>query len=742
MRRTLLLLIIFIGHNVLFAQSNKEKKEYAAELAQIQNAVWGNAPTEFRQTNVPANLNKESAVVLAKSFNLSRASNGKIKFEKENGISTKATKFSILHERVKINDKSALEDFSTIEYQKKLNNSFRYGFGKVHNENNVFVGAKVIKPNGKEITVNTDEEVLTKDEAKDQESKLAISELQVGDILDYFVCKEDIVDKSIGNLYTDNDNLFYLAEEYPVLYYSIDFQFNKKIKIRTIYANGAQHFEESQNNDGDELFSLKLHNIPKYQSKVWTSPLRQYPYIEIGSAYDDDVDNVIRKNNFEGNSPMLQARKYNFTQDFNELLVPYNDLEARYKNFFGGKKNLQNIPLDSAMKALYAQWKYGTFLKYSYEENFSNMNFRTANSISGTIELCELLTDQKVDFDVLLVASRNSNTLDGVFNFDDFHAAIRINGDKPMYMFFDDIVNHFNEIPERFQGEKVIVMHPKRHNAHEYTFTEDEAVLPVSKSDENSIEEKMNISLTDKSLQKLKIERFVKEKGSLRHDDQINMLSVGNIDTELTVAAAGQWPTTRFSGMTGGKKFAVTVQTMIDNQAAENAKCFSKEIKDKFDMEPQQVTNCKIVNGGVDQAAPVFAFNETFVLDNLVKKAGPNFIIDVGKLTGGFFKLEDKERQRNVDVYMPCARSFKYSISIAIPKGYSAKGMEELAAKKSNKTGSFISSATVSGSNLIITITRVYSNNFEKKADWPQLVEIIDAASNFNTQKILLEKNG
>jgi hypothetical protein len=68
--------------------------------------------------------------------------------------------------------------------------------------------------------------------------------------------------------------------------------------------------------------------------------------------------------------------------------------------------------------------------------------------------------------------------------------------------------------------------------------------------------------------------------------------------------------------------------------------------------------------------------------------------------------------------------------------------MEEMGVKKLNKTGSFISSATVNGNTLTITVTRTYNNNFEKAADWPLLVDIIDTASDFNTRKILLEKKG
>ena len=89
---------------------------------------------------------------------------------------------------------------------------------------------------------------------------------------------------------------------------------------------------------------------------------------------------------------------------------------------------------------------------------------------------------------------------------------------------------------------------------------------------------------------------------------------------------------------------------------------------------------------------------------------------------------------------MSSARSFKYTIVINIPQGYTPKGMEEMSQNKSNKTGTFESSAVLNGNKLTITASRSYTNNFEKAADWPFLFDMITTASEFDSRKILLEK--
>jgi len=738
MKFLLLPLICLSCVTSLFAQD-----DYQAKAAALQKEIWGAPAAEFKSTTVPANLANESAVILARSFSCQRTSGGRFKFLLVGaGIAIHTEKVSTLHERVKINDKPALENYSTLEYQKLLDKTVSLLIAHFTNTHNTFIGAKIIKPDGKEVIVNTGEEVLTKNETKDKQGKLAIPDLQVGDILDYYITNIDVTENEADATYKNNDNIFVMADEYPVLYYAIDLQYARKLSVRHIYANGAPHFEESHNNDGDLLLSLKLHNLPKFQSQLWTSSYRQYPYIEVASAFKDSYEKVIAKNNYDERTAMLEANKLFFEDSFIEYTSDFDNFEKGLKNSFGSNKAFKAAPLDTVMKVLYNQWKYKTFNFY-YKEDFDDIpsiNFRKALSRNNVPRLCFILNDLQVDYDVLLVASRNSSTLDNVFNPSDFDAMIRINGARPMYMGFDDAVTHFNEIPGRFQGEKVIVLHPKRKNTAKYTFTESEDVLPVSPADQNFLEYNQKISLMP-DMRKLKIDRVVREGGALGHDDQKALLSTSAIDGVIATLGRAEAPDTRFRKYQDKQVYWAGLQASEDNAKAELDKKLTGEIKSSFDQEPIQLSNCKIDNTGIEDASPVFQYSETFVLDNLVKKAGNNYIIDAGKLTGSFLKLEAKDRKRSADIYMPVARTLKYSVALTIPTGFKVKGAEELNAKKVNKTGSFTLITTVNGNTLNISVTRVYNHNFEKAADWPSLVELIDAASNFNEQKILLEKS-
>ncbi len=735
MRYFLLSSLFLMLTTCLYAQD----KDYNENAAKLQSEIWDSPVDEFKVTTVPANLKNESAVILARAYNAQWSSANKFKLSALGmGFAFHAQKLVIFHERVKINDKAALGDYSTVEYQKKLDNSTSAFLApKILNTKNTFIGAKIIKPDGKQVVVNTSEEVLLKNEAKDTKGKLAISDLQVGDILDYYIANIDISENGQGVSFADNENVLVLANEYPMLYYSIDFQFDKRVKTKYIYANNAPQFEENTDGDGNLSLSLKLHNIAKFQNHLWTSTYRQYPYIDISSAYIKGAYNKDKQ--LAKENSMFEGYRDSYAENFG--IPGFDESEKATKDFFGSKKNLKNTSLDSVMKVLYDEWKFRTFCMYDGNEldEINSLNYRNAAGTFGSIIMATMLSDMDVDYDVLLVASRNSNTLENSFSGHDFDACIRINGDKPMYMFFDDPMTHFNEIPERFQGENVVVMHPRRRSSIRYTFTYSDDVLPVAAADENKLDEQVVVNMMP-DMQKLKIDRNVKETGSLRHDEQKLLIPVQDVDNGYMELIKGETLAKRLSHSKETKKKLQDFNDAFSKERDQESKNFTTDIKSRFDQEPKQLTNFKIVNAALENSSPVFEYNASFVLDNLVKKAGNNYIIDAGKLSGSFISLDEKEKKRVIDVYMPCARTFKYTVVINIPTGYKAKGMEEMNQNKSNKTGSFVSSAVLSGNKVTITATRTYAHNFEKAADWPLLVNLMAAAADFDSKKILLEK--
>ena len=723
----------------------QKEPTYAQKADEIKAKVWGDAVPEFAVKDIPTDMRKESAVIIASSLNVDQTSNGKIKMSLFMPMSgTKTSKVSVFHERVKINDKAALQAFSSLEYQKTLNNSTGLLYMKNVDKKDTYIGAKIIKPDGTEVIVNTDEEVLTKNDTKDKQGKLAIPNLQVGDILDYYVGKVEVKDQFNASVSygmaeaMDNDYVWVLAGEYPTLSYNINLHYNSKINVSYISANNAPDLKFTTADNGDKIYSLQIKNMPKYDSNLWTSAYRQYPYIQLTSSYNNKFPGFAK---YDKNESRLDNTIKSCIAAFDiPKQMVYTEPEEMLKRYYKSGKALRNAPLDSSMEVLYNAFKYKTFCEYGTGSMDMSVNRNSQKLSSGpcVVQMTHLLHDLEIDYDVLLVSPRTTSTLSNVFDMSDVKAMIRINsGTQPLYMCFDDMFTQFNEIPASYQGEEAICLSPRKHAVDK--FDESKTTVPVIGSDKNYINSTITMSLLPDNMQKAKITRTVTESGFLRHDDQQGLVLMEDYDHYFTETLHGDILTKRMAGYQNGKKLAVEYTHAFEKAREDIADNFKDELKSEFSEEPLEFTY-KIQNIGLADPNSLFSYTGTFVMNNFVKTAGSNYILEVGKLIGPCTQLEDKQRQRTIDVYMSGARSFAYDLSINIPKGYRLKGVEELNKQIKNETGSLTVTAAVKGDVLNVKINRVYLHNYEKAAQWPKLVETIDAMADVSKQKVLLEK--
>jgi hypothetical protein len=143
------LLFIFFS-----AFTQKEEKDYRRRSKEIQAEIWNNAPQAFSVKTVPADMNNESAVIVATSFDVINSAKAKLKFA---ALTTVQRMYyqTTFHERVKINDRAALDDYSTLEYQKKLDKTVPLSSSRFTIKWIRISVQRFIKPDGKEIVVNT-----------------------------------------------------------------------------------------------------------------------------------------------------------------------------------------------------------------------------------------------------------------------------------------------------------------------------------------------------------------------------------------------------------------------------------------------------------------------------------------------------------------------------------------------------------------------------------------------------------
>jgi hypothetical protein len=123
-----------------------------------------------------------------------------------------------------------------------------------------------------------------------------------------------------------------------------------------------------------------------------------------------------------------------------------------------------------------------------------------------------------------------------------------------------------------------------------------------------------------------------------------------------------------------------------------------------------------------------------------VKRAGENYLVEIGKMLTSQVEIEKKEKERKNNVYLPYPRSFENEIIFEIPAGYTVSGLEKLNKKVTNSTGGFTSSSRIEGNKLIVNTVKYYSNYYEPNSNWNKMIDFLDAAYQFTQEKVLLKK--
>jgi hypothetical protein len=717
---------LLIGTAVFAQKQTKVDKEYKKRSLAVQNEVWSRPDNAFNVTTVSDKYKNESAVIIAKSVLITA-----------NESMAACRYYTTIRERVLIKDKVSLDEYSTLSFNKPESQ-----MGLI----DTYMGVKIVKSTGKEVIVNSlEEEVLTENDKKGREGKIAIPDLQVGDIIDYYFRFEDL--NNIGGKQgskLQGPDIYFLADTHPLVYYNVLYDLDRNTDADILSVNGAKNIQVSRKNDGRRLtIGFTERDLPKVSTTLWTSAAREIPYYIIRYAFDGTFhSDVVAKDETTSYGPFTDIQKNKLKVDCYTIArtcdhTPYKNM----LNFYGGKRSVKDLPADSITNYFYNYYRwaqYGTFadMNVSNERNQLGMNsYQAAVSFTEMLKLCD------IDCDLVLTTSRYSQRLKDVFSEGDFNILVKVKDEGKLKWFsFNSFFQDAGQILSSSQGENALLLTREGGKFAKFKDTEEPLVLPVSKSTENIAAEDIKVILDKDNLQLTTIDRTCKETGAMKHTDQENLLLPEDVEATLAGTIGSDPTTVVLSRNKATQVQAAESQTALNNERPKQKDYFKKEINDQYNQDPKDLLSYKITNVGLSVYNPVFEFNEVFTMDNFVKKAGNNFIFEVGRLMGTYDGTAKKDSVRKVDIYMLCARQLNYNFSITIPDGYVVKGIDGLNKKVENNITSFVSTAKLDGKVLTITVNRTYNNNFEPLSNWPKLASVMNAAADFTAQKLLLEK--
>ena len=757
MKKNYLLAVVVIAMLPAAVLAQKQNAaEYRKAAEEVRKQVWGWDKPQFKVRDIPAQYANASKVVIAQHTELTAESKSKFAFyvisftiKKEQNLT------EVIREMVKLNDKKAVDEYSELSYTQLINRS---GFF-IKDKLTTYIGVKVIKPNGTVKEINADDIVLTKDEANEKRAKLAIPDLQPGDILDYFIGTEQVMTSD----YSTKSYDLVLFENAPVLHQSFHGQLGKKYAVEYRSYNGAPELKVDKNDDKEIVIDVEKANTPPLETSLWVYPNQQLPFIRMhislgykgfGSRFmNTKKPGEVAKNTepqefFEDKAKSMSMEYYDGywmkiskaqyvevekdakkkAKQMGFSLKDLSDVEKANFLFYTLRfTKLLNFNIDVLQKYIRIGESEYNGLAFSLFATFKAAGLDPAILVGGSrsgVRTTELMSASDLSSTAYLPASNNFYAINSVYDVP-FDIPEDIEGMKDNKSFTFD---HPNTIMSLKKMEGLTNVDPGPN-------------VPVSDATKNAHIETLALSLNaDKT--NLVVKRKTTVKGHYKADLQKKLITYEDLyEAERQTFKDEK---SLIEDLQDGKKSKKYVEEVVNAFAEARKKqkndCL-REAKDQFAQDVTELKDFKIDTFGIRHTAPDFVFSSSFNLAGLVKKAGNNLILEIGKIQGEPLKISQEHRKRELDIYMPYARSIEYNISLEVPDGYSAEGVEALNKKVENETGFFTVDAASTGKMISLKIKKQYLHGYEPVGNWDKLLQFIDASNDWLNAKILLKKN-
>lgn len=690
-----------------------EKADYLKLAQKVRQEVWSSTPADFQKRTVPDRYKNASAVILSYYRELST------------DYYRKATADLVLNLRltrqidctdmermlIQINDKKALKDYSEFTFKTK-SRKWTWGY---HHKTQTVLGIRVIKKNGNVQEVSLDDYVDVKEgkNDKDLSQKIAVPGLEVGDCIDVFSLDQiDTQEQQLDPFY------FVLRQDEPVLYTKVHCVLDQS--LATVYRtmNGAPDFTQTTDKDKNAVLDMVMDKPVDAESSIWYNSLEQSPFIEMyitpTKAKVAVVEKAMRQKGVRGNpdiTPILQ--------DDWKLLKSYVSkggyspagLPSTYKSVFKSAKK----------EGMSAEEKADRI--YSFEYVSGGASQRAFNTVAN------YLRKLGVEIEMGITTPFGALPVDKLINYNSTSWFFRLKG-TDVYYFPGTYPKVASEIPYIYQGRKAYMQD-----------SEEQITIPVSQAEDNKSVNDMVVKLDGT---KLDISRKVTYSGEQK------MYGQSLVSPDNTLFGSSQleayWRYLKYDDKDPyscyTKKESAELKGAFNEYRKNAIDPFKAEISSYHDGDPVQVGGYGVECVGIRRDSSNFVYHVDYVMDGMVKRAGNNYLLSVGKLIGSSLKLEGKDRERIDDVWRKMAFVDEWNIEIPLPQGYkvSAEALKKIETSVANECGEFTVKATAGNESVKVYVRKCFAHRVEPVSNWSKLLALVDACSAFTDKQMVIAK--
>ena len=733
-----------------------------------QPALGDKIEKEFEVTAVPEKWKNESAVIVGQKteYLFSRLVSGR-KYLPVVRIK------EYIHKRIKLQDKNALEKFSTFYYVTMGKD------GKAE--------YKVIKASGKQVDIDMKSAI---EEEKDIPAiykpiyyklgikflKIAIPDLEVGDIIDYNVRSTIDWDmRTEGIAFTPF--IFSLSNNYPTMYQQYRFTLVDGMKVRFKAFNGAPNLkmdakasvfddnlsyvayylqDKDREKSNEERWNYELRNTPSIKFRVIMLSDNDPESKSMGMAYVDrsflDLEDMYKRfagaafyKTTTGNTLVAYTTEYIAKKRTDGIIKTEDDI-IRETYYCLRKVFLEMYyrgPVHSELeKAMTGKKLYKKVLEQE-KKNEAKKEEREdvirMNSVVFASVFRSALAAQGINAEMFVYMPRKLGAWRDALFLEELDFVMKIKTKKKNYYF--ESFNNFDAFATPYEHLEGVEGYSIGYTTmNQYYRTPG----PVSTIHDNIDRQEYSVSFPE-NMEVIKVERTSSFTGYEKED----RIGKANLDRDYLNADFQKYFVEPQKDKGKKKKEDEVIDITSNNSKYEDPdksdrqkkrlELFETDVKGEFDLDKYE--NFELVKDGRFGDTAMLQYKENFTLKKLLSRAGRNYVFEVGKLIGGQIKLEQQElTTRQSDIWLPYARTIENNITINVPAGYTVDGLQDLKYNVDNESGTFIADTRLESDRLIITTKKLYKKNFDKKELWPNYVAFLEAAYKFSQAKIVLRK--
>lgn len=723
---------------------------------------------EFNVTAIPEKWANESAVIIGQKseYQFTRLASGR-------KYTTVVRVKEYVHKRIRLQDKNALEKFSTFYYV-TMGKDGRAEY-------------QIIKASGRAVDVDMKDAIEEENEIPAiykpiyyrlgiKYYKIAIPDLEVGDIIDYTIHSTidwDMKENGIGF----TPFIFSLTNGYPAMYQQYRFVMANGMKVKFRAFNGASNLkmdakasvfgekesyvayymlDKDREKTTDERWSYELRNTPSVKFRVIMLADNDPESKELGMATVDrtfiDIEDVYKR--FVGVA-LYQTTTVNTLVAYTTEYIAKKKEEGKLKNdddvirecYYCLRKVFLEMyykgPVHSELeKYMTGKKLYKKVLaqeKKNEEKKEEREDEIRINALVFATALRTSLAVQKIQSELYVYMPRRLGAWRDAVFLEELDFVMKVKSKRKNY--FLEAFNNFDNFAspyyylEGVDGYSIGYDEPNKYY---------KTPGPVSTHLDN-LERKDYVITLPSAMDIVSVERT----SSLTGHEKSSKVGIANLDRSYLGKDFEKYynvPTPQKGGKKKKEDEVINIETSTgyddpdkSERVKERKEMMEKDLKENFDLD--KYGEVELIEDGRFGDSAMLKFKETFSLKNLISRAGRNYIFDIGKLIGGQIKLEQTELQnRQTDMWFTNARTIENNITVNIPAGYTVDGLEELNTSIDNESGGFISTARIEGDKLIVTTRKMYKKNFDKKETWANYVAFLEPAYKFSQSKVVLKK--